>query len=403
MSAILFLLLFSGIFLMNSFGVVENIYPLRLVLPIALIYFSLSLFQKVFLLKQKVSIQPILFFSILFFIYMFFHTYAVTFVNFQFFNVEYELNSILNYTFLFALILSLFISFLSFPKLFFEKVNSVVFVFYVLYALYAVYEIITGNHLPTSTLYDASYWLKNSPTVVYHNSNDFASIFTLMLIYLFYVYDKNRKTSIIGLVLIFMLHFFIVYYSNSRISILLSFLFFVGRYPKQILSFSLIGCLLIFIIGSAFEPLWYVNILDDLAQLQTDLSFAESTLVRFSLYKYSILSTFSSYGLGYGVDFSPQYFSSISDPALSYIINPHSYVFEVLINSGLISFCAYIFLNLYLLRLIYKSRDTDLFIQVIVYNLLLFSSSSSLFLWSHYLFFIIYICRASMRQNQLNL
>ena len=55
-------------------------------------------------------------FFILDFIYMFFYTYAVTFVNIQFFNLDYKLNSILNYTFLFALILSLFISFLSFVK-----------------------------------------------------------------------------------------------------------------------------------------------------------------------------------------------------------------------------------------------------------------------------------------------
>jgi teichuronic acid biosynthesis protein TuaE len=401
LSKTLLFLFLSAIFLMNSFGLVENLYPLRLVLPLALIYFSLSLFQQVYLLKQKVEIQPLLFFSILFFVYMFFHTYIVTFVNYQFFNFDYELNSILNYTFLFALIVSLFVSFLSFPKQFFKKINSIVLLFYLLYSLFAVYEILTGNHLPTSTLHDASFWLQNSPTVVYHNSNDFASIFTLMLIYLFYIYDKDRSLSTLSLVMIFLLHFFIVYYSNSRISILLSFLFFVGRYPKQIISISFISCLLIYIIGNTFEPFWYVNILDDLAQLQTDLSFAEreSTLVRLSLYKYSILSIFSNYGLGYGVDFSPQYFSSICDPALSYIINPHSYIFEILINSGLISFVAYIVLNLYLLRLIYISRDKDLFIQVVVYNFLLFSSSSSLFLWSHYLFFIIYICRASIYQK----
>ena len=390
---------------MNSCGVVENLYPLRLILPIVLIYFSLSLFQKVFLFKQKVSIQPILFFSILFFIYMFFYTYAVTFVNIQFFNLDYKLNSILNYTFLFALILSLFISFLSFPKLFFEKVNSVVLVFYLLYAVFAVYEILTGNHLITSNLHNALFWMKNAPTVVYHNSNDFAFIFTLMLFYLFYVYDKEKSMSTIVLIAVFLLHCYIVYYSKSRISILLSFIFFINRYPKKILSISFIGCLIIFVIGNALEPLWYLQILDDLSKLQTDLSFSErqSTFVRLSLYKHSILSIFSSYGLGYGIDFSPQYFLSINDPGLSNIINPHSYIFELLINSGVISFILYIVLNIYMLRIIRKANDSDLFIQLVFYNFLLFSSSSSLFIWSHYLFFIIYICRTSIHQKQLNL
>ena len=73
---IFIVLLMSSIFLMNSFGIGPNLYPLRLILPIALIYFFSVLFQKVFSLKQKIKLEPLVFFSLLFFVFMFLHTCA---------------------------------------------------------------------------------------------------------------------------------------------------------------------------------------------------------------------------------------------------------------------------------------------------------------------------------------
>ena len=58
--------------------------------------------------------------------------------------------------------------------------------------------------------------------------------------------------------------------------------------------------------------------IDDLAKLKTDLSFNErqSTSIPY-LYKHAILSIIPSYGLGYGIDFSLQYYQSINDANLS--------------------------------------------------------------------------------------
>lgn len=385
---------------MNTFGVGPNLYPLRLILPITILYFSVLLFQKVILLKSKITLQPVIFISLIFFLYMFFHTYLVTFFRYNLFGYSYELNSILNFTFLLGLIIFFYIVYLSNRESFFKVMNGVTLLFYILYGLYAIYEIYTGNHLSTSDLFDAPYWLRHSPTVVYFNSNDFASVFTLMLMYLLSTFDKKKSLSIVWLLVVFCIHFGIVYYSQSRISLLVSFFYFVYRYPLRLLYSSSIGFLVLIIGLSYLDPNWYIQLLDSFKELKTDLLFSDrqSTSIRLYLYKYSLSSMFSSYGLGYGIDYSLQYFQSINDPNLSHIVNPHSYVFEILINSGVLACLGFIFLNAYLILMNWKNRDFDLLIQVILFNLLLFSSSSSLFIWSIYLFLFIYICKTAQHQ-----
>ena len=108
---------------------------------------------------------------------------------------------------------------------------------------------------------------------------------------------------------------FIMYKSQSRLSFLMSFFFFIYKYPRKIIYTSLLGLLLFFVLGFFFESAWYMQAMDDLAKLKSDLSFNErqSTSVRFYLYKYAILSAFSSYGFGYGIDYSAEYYRSIHD------------------------------------------------------------------------------------------
>ena len=96
-----------------------------------------------------------------------------------------------------------------------------------------------------------------------------------------------------------------------------------------------------------FEPNWNMQFLDSLKELKTDLLFSDrqSTSIRINLYKHSIMSIFSSYGMGYGIDYSLQFFQSINDPNLSHIVNPHSYIFEILINSGVLVFFSIYFIE----------------------------------------------------------
>ena len=386
---------------MNSFGIGPNLYPLRLVLPIAFVFFLTVFFQKVFLLKQKVKVHSVVLFSMFFFVLMFVQTYAVTIIRVQLFEANYELYSILNFTFLMFLILTIYSLILSYPKEFLKTSKFVIFLFYLIYVLYSFYEITTGNHLPTSDLIDAPWWMRHVPTVVYFNSNDFAFVFTLMLMYGLSVFDRDKHLSSVWILALFVIHMFIIYKSQSRLSFLMSFFFFLYRYPRKIIYTSIFGLLLFFVLGFFFESAWYMQAMDGLVKLKSDLSFNErqSTSVRFYLYKYAILSAFSSYGFGYGIDYSAEYYRSINDMNLHHIVDPHSFIFELLINSGLFSTLFYIGLNIFLLVKNWTYSNYDVLIQIVIFNLLLFSSSSSLFIWPIYLFLIIYICKTAQLEN----
>ncbi|MGC6429212.1 MAG: O-antigen ligase family protein [Flavobacteriales bacterium] len=402
MKNIVLSILLCTIFISTVFGIGPNLYPLRIFVPIALVYFSIYLFQKVILYREKIEVKPFIFLSLVFFIYTFFHTSIVTYLRMELLGNNYEINSIINFTFLLFYILLLHMVSIALPNTFLSKAKSVITIFYFLYAVYAFYEIFTGNHLAVSNLYDAPNWLRFSPTVVYNNSNDFAAIFTLMFIFLISEYDKKKRWSFLWIVFFFLLHIFIIYKSQSRLSLLMTFLFFGYRYPKKFIYSGVIGLLIIILMGLLTNNMWYAQLIDDLSKLKTDLSFSErqSTFVRMYLYKHALLSVPSSFGLGYGIDYSAEYYRTINDANLYYITNPHSFIFELLINSGLVSCLFYIILNGYLLLKNWINKNYDLIIQIVIFNLILFSSSSSLFIWPIYLFFIIYICK-SLQEERL--
>ena len=90
------------------------------------------------------------------------------------------------------------------------RLVKIILLFYVAYTLFSAYEIHTGNHLPVSDLFDAPRWMRHMPTVVYFNSNDFAFIFTLMMMYVLRYLIKKTFSSIL-IVTIFIIHIFIMY------------------------------------------------------------------------------------------------------------------------------------------------------------------------------------------------
>ena len=393
MTNLLLVFFLSAIFISSSFGIGPNLFPLRILMPVTFVFFAISFFQRVILLKQKVKIEPLIFLAFLFFLYTFLHTSAVSFLRFELLGNIYEQNSILNFVFLFFFITTIIL--ISNFKTFLKKSKYLVLLFYGLYMLYAFYETFTGNHLMISDLYDAPSWMRFAPTVVYNNSNDFAAVLTLMFMYIYSEFDTSKNRSLLLVIGLFLLHTFIIYKTQSRLSLLITFAFFAYRYPKKFIGSALFGFFLILIMGNFTDNSWYAQLLDDIAKLKSDLSFNErqSTSVRSYLYKYALYSVVPSFGMGFGIDYSSEFYRSINDVNLHYIINPHSYIFELLINSGVIATLFYFLLNF---RMIIKSfvvKNKDLAIQIILFNLILFSSSSSLFLWPIYLFFILYICK----------
>ena len=386
-----------AVFCNSAFGIGPNLYPIRLVLPVVLVYFSILFFQKIILLKEKLRIEPLVLFTFLFFIFMFFHTALVTYLRYDLLSVDYDINSLLNYGFLVMLIIGIYLSFLAVKDQFFVVLNRVVMSSYIAYLVFAIYEIITGNHLPVSNLVNSPWWMSHVPTVVYYNSNDFAAIFTIMFAYIISVYDQKRTTPALIIIGVFVIHIVIAYFSMSRLAFIISILFYLYRYPKYFFQTILLAIPVGLIFIGLVNESQLMQAYDSFVGLKNDLSFSEreSTSVRLQLYKYALLSPLSNFGMGFGIDASEAFYRSIQDPNLHFIVNPHSYIFELLINSGVFATLIYVFINAYLIikKLIYKQHD--MMIQVVLYNLLLFSSSSSLFLWPTYLFFIVYICKTS--------
>lgn len=401
------IILLLSFFILDVVSVGPNLYPLRIVAPILLLYASMLLFQKSIIKKMDLKIPVASWLTLCFFVFMAISTFGISAYRYAFLSQTYEPNDLLNYLFVTVLVVVLLVVGIQDKKSFLKKANGVILVFYLLYLLMALYEIRTGFHFPNSALYDASDWMKYSPTLMYCNSNDFAAIFTMMFIYLLSHWKRESKKGFFKnllLLVIILLHIYILHKAESRLCLIVFVVFLIYQYPKQLISMGLLAVFSLLFIGWLGETPWFMQSLDHLAKLQQDLSFEErnSTLVRLYLYKYALLSMFDSYGFGFGVHASEKYYQSVVDPNLFYITNPHSYIFEILINSGVFSLIFYTLLNVYLMVKSWVYRNNHLLLQLILYNLLLFSSSSSLFLWPIYLFFVLYVlaCDIMMEDSQ---
>ena len=170
--------------------------------------------------------------------------------------------------------------------------------------------------------------MRHVPTVVYFNSNDFAAVFTMMFMFLLSSFDKDKTQKTVFILTIFTIHILIIYYSQSRLALIMSLLFFIYRYSYNIfklIGLSLIGVLFFWIFSNDSS---FMQTLDSFVALKDDLRFSErqSTSVRLYLYKYALISPLSNFGLGFGIDYSAEYFRTINDANLHNIINPHSYI-----------------------------------------------------------------------------
>lgn len=116
---------------------------------------------------------------------------------------------------------------------------------------------------------------------------------------------------------------------------------------------------------------------------------------RFQIYCTSFVSLYDSYGIGFGINGDKHYLSELNNYNITRgLTNAHTYLFQILFTSGLPIFLLYCLMT----ALIMKHSSTQgynlFWIMPIFYLLLLFSPSSSLYLWGHYLFFCIFICYA---------
>ena len=397
-------ILLAAVLCVDAFGLVMNLYPLRLVLPIAFMYALVAFFQRFVVEKHELNLPLALFFSFLFFAYSFIHTSFVSSLHYYLEGREYPLADVANYIVSFLLVGTLFLLSILVIKRFFKLAIKVSTVFYLLYFLFAIFEMKTGYHLPVSNLIDAAEWRSNVPTVVYHNSNDFAAVLTMLFVFFCQMKKPQNLIQYLPIYFLIIAQLYILYITQSRLSILVFALFVLYKYPKQLFVIGGLSGVFLLVSGYLADSSYYLKLISSVDKLLADLSFGErgSSIVRVALYKHALLSVQEYWGMGHGINSSLDYYQSITDPNLHYITNPHSFIFEMLINSGVLVTFLYVLLNVYLFVQIWILKIYDLLVQLITYNLLLFSSSSSLFLWPIYLFFFLYVIQLSLGQLKSN-
>jgi len=258
-------------------------------------------------------------------------------------------------------------------------------------------EITTRNHFSFSAVYKMPPAFHFTPSAFYINQNDFLAIVTLLLTFntLILVYAKNHNIRIIRkkdyyLYISYLLYsFYLALITTSRTSLVaLSFLFIIIISIQKRLVIIIAICLII--IGGLLFLFYFPDIIDKVISYSEIVSYysGNSTNVRLSLYQDALLN-FTIFGEG--ANNSHLLYTKLATPESQGIINPHNYLLELLINNGVLYFTIYILFNIYL---IYKSillKKYFLGTVFILYHFILVGSSSSLFIWSQYIYYIGFI------------
>lgn len=117
---------------------------------------------------------------------------------------------------------------------------------------------------------------------------------------------------------------------------------------------------------------------------------------RLQLYVTSFVSLYDSYGIGFGINGDKSYLAELNNYNITRgLTNAHSYLFLILFTSGLPVFLLYCLMTVWIMKCSATEGRNLFWIMPIFYLLLLFSPSSALYLWGHYLFFCAYVCYAA--------
>lgn len=374
------ILLTAGIFFgPYAFLIDSRIHLLRVVVPLCILIF----WKKIYKLR-KIQLF-ILSFYFLYFVY----TSFISITHYEL--IEYK--DVINFIYIPLLILALVLIYKTNPKKFLELFNQFLTIYLCISFGLAVYEYITLDHLHLSASYGVTkIWdgYYHAPSTFFVNQNDFALTFVFGTMYKLYL--MTGKRNLIKQIIWISVCSWVIYVTKSRINYLALFLFIIVYYRFWNIKYFTYGMGIV-----AFICLVLVAFRINIFNYQINLDFDPSrgsTLYRINLYKYAFLSIFENGGLGHGINMSENYYQNLSDKNLGGIVNPHAYILEILINSGFIFFILYILLNAILFTYLIRLKvNRIVFVQCIMYNLLLFSSSSSLFLWPHYCFFVVYSSR----------
>ena len=225
---------------------------------------------------------------------------------------------------------------------------------------------ITGSQLAMSTLADGPKHMRNMPTAVYHNPNDYATYLSLSLPFVitFVKYNKKKIAQLFGITAILCsLYLILVTFSRANylaaLSIIVfSFLMLKTRKKLKIaFSILIVFVILFFAISNTMENIRETAVTQTSSLFKRGLSEKGSLSVRVNLIRNSLLFLGDSYGFGIGAGNSEHYMKRYGAydtySKTQRIVNVHNWWIEILVEYGIFIFVGYlwffcsILLNLY--------------------------------------------------------
>ena len=267
----------------------------------------------------------------------------------------------------------------------FQNCRQSLFIFYLLCIVYVpllsiigCIEYVTDWHLPFSR---SAALHAHDPCGASYNPNDYSTLIAMALIYVHAYRRKFVQNASLLIDYIYAAMVCIVFLmTKCRTALLIEILF------------------LVFMNRRLVKKYWKILAALAAAALGVMIFFWRkdpSIWIRVHLSIDAFNSLFDSYGMGYGV-MGDRHFFLMQDNRDRFggITNSHSYLLQILLTSGIVIFTLYCILLFYLMRIMSKGGRNEFWIMPVFYILLMFSPSSSLFLWGQYLMFAFFVCYA---------
>ncbi|MCR5424802.1 MAG: O-antigen ligase family protein [Bacteroidales bacterium] len=241
-------------------------------------------------------------------------------------------------------------------------------------------EHFTGWHLPTSTCV-TEFADVHAASGLCYNPNDYSVLLIMAALYIF-AYSScflKKKWHLIGFVAIGIC-LPLMLWNDCRtglgVSALAILFYLVSLIKNRKITIAIIATTVTAVVAIIFSQ----HLLG----------------TRLQLYGTSFVSLYDSYGIGFGINGDKNYLAELNNYNITRgLTNAHSYMLQILFTSGLPIFLLYCLMTVWIMKCSAAEGRNLFWIMPIFYLLLLFSPSSSLYLWGHYLFFCAYVCYAA--------
>ena len=385
--------------IIGAFGA-QNFYILIPKLQIFRFSLLLSFIFMIFLIKKyKIYISNISKAIIIFFTIQYVWTTEVSI-----FLTTINVDNFFNFTVLLLFIINLVFLMEYNKELFIETFLKTSIVMFIISILISILEIITHHHLSSSITNHYDKQLAYVPTAFYGNPNQLALILTLILLFLFAYFKTFKKEPNYLFYIMFVSAMVVTFFAQSVLNSILQLIILL-LISINLKKFFKIFFLSIFFLSSFALLAITSDKLFNLKYIINGYLAGGSARIREALYLDAINSINSNFSLGYGINNSEFYYELLNDPRTKGIVNPHNYLLEMLINSGIYITGLYIILNIYISFLFLKNKQPYLVLVLFLYHIILISGSSALFGWYHYIFYIaiiaLYFIKKTIYENNI--